>query len=782
MTNLNKIPLEDGFETSLSQEWDGQVGSVKVNTTPNFTFPAGVTTYIVVNPTKANIQIAEIDWYDAGLGTINVTNITLEKGASVPSTAQLHSVNSKVIISDNYQFWKDIRDAINSKMDIATGNHMAYDDDVARDAAITSPADGMIVYLDSIEDFTSYKNGVWVSGLGWDGGTAIFYYNTTENGSLTWAVDWVNTDYGLSNVPWSLNWVIVAYNGIVQDLWTDYNILGQTISFVTAPTSGKVTAHYSSAAVGTGSAQTRATSDADAVQGELYRSTDDSQDLYYKNNGGTPVEFFSESTQKIPAETAVDLNNSDFFISETIGGSDSWKAIKTNIDWKLDNSFLLSWEVVASEDIDLSKIIYIDSDGEAHISRGADYGTDDVSDTGSKTNANIFYLTSDTFVLVYDNNTTDDSYAVAGTIINSQITLWTRATIDSSVDHPLRGTFWARLNDTQFVVAQEAVAWPWADLTANVCTVTWTSISVWPAQSLDSWGWSHQYVDIVAINDTKFIINWYKSTDSEIKASVCTVAGSIISPWANTTIHGAVTSWGETQVALIWTDKVLFMSWESSNEIRYRTWTITWTAISLGGLSNYSWSTFNQLSLQRVADDVCIASWDENGTPASAYITISGTSVTRESPSTWITWRVAWINWNVVVFWATDHYYLYLLDTTWYTFSPIWDKVISARNSGYPWSICLASNIAPWLSIHFDMISWINPVVYISDISINKLVSWESVLATESLEVKGILAEGFTWLLPWITYYDSDNGDVSPYNTTGQEIWSAISSTEMILK
>ena len=52
-----------------------------------------------------------------------------------------------------------------------------------------------------------------------------------------------------------------------------------------APTSGKLVAFYPDSPVGSGNAKTRATSDANADNGELYRSTDDNQNLYYKTNG-----------------------------------------------------------------------------------------------------------------------------------------------------------------------------------------------------------------------------------------------------------------------------------------------------------------------------------------------------------------------------------------------------------------------------------------------------------------------------------------------------------------
>lgn len=117
MTNLSKYPLEDNFKTSLTQSWDWSTGAVNVATVPTFTFPSWITTYIVVNPWKSNMQIATINAYDWTAKTLTVSDITLEKWASVNSTAQTHNVWSVVIISDNYQFWKDIFDAVNSKLD-----------------------------------------------------------------------------------------------------------------------------------------------------------------------------------------------------------------------------------------------------------------------------------------------------------------------------------------------------------------------------------------------------------------------------------------------------------------------------------------------------------------------------------------------------------------------------------------------------------------------------------------------------------------------------------------
>ena len=122
MNNITTYPLEDSFETTLAQAWDGAVGTINVNTTPDFTFPSSTTTYVVVNPGKSNAQIAEINAFDAGLNTLTVSNITLETGAGTSSTQQTHGVGSTLIISDNFQFWQDIVTATNTKLDDDGGN------------------------------------------------------------------------------------------------------------------------------------------------------------------------------------------------------------------------------------------------------------------------------------------------------------------------------------------------------------------------------------------------------------------------------------------------------------------------------------------------------------------------------------------------------------------------------------------------------------------------------------------------------------------------------------
>lgn len=140
MADLTTYPLIDWFETTLAQAWNWAVGTIYLNSVPDITFPSGVTTYLVVNPWKTTMQIAEIDSVNTTNITANCTNVTLDKWAGEAYTQSSHGVGSIVRISHNYQFWKDIADAITSKLDTWGGNGLEYADTTARDAALWGDA------------------------------------------------------------------------------------------------------------------------------------------------------------------------------------------------------------------------------------------------------------------------------------------------------------------------------------------------------------------------------------------------------------------------------------------------------------------------------------------------------------------------------------------------------------------------------------------------------------------------------------------------------------------
>jgi len=166
-----------------------------------------------------------------------------------------------------------------------------------RNALVAS--DGTIVYDTSLQEFYSYKNGAWTPlGTG-SGGGAIWSKDSTEDATLTWAINGSNTVFTLSTTPGSINSTFVYYNGQLMERTQDYNLSWTTLTFTFAPTSGKIVVIYPDVAPWVDTASTRATTNANALNGELYRSTDDSQSLYYKDNGGDTVKLLDVTTNQL---------------------------------------------------------------------------------------------------------------------------------------------------------------------------------------------------------------------------------------------------------------------------------------------------------------------------------------------------------------------------------------------------------------------------------------------------------------------------------------------------
>lgn len=178
MTDITTYPMIDDFDTTLAQARDWAVGTVYLNDAVGITIPAGTTTYIIANPWKSIMQLAEINAVDNTLKTATVSNVTLNKGAWVAYTQQSHPVGSVVRISSNYAFWKDIVDAVNTKVntnddDIAQGK---FADATARDAYFTSPVNGNSAYLTAEGKRTDYIAWAWADR---DVGTVTANASTT---------------------------------------------------------------------------------------------------------------------------------------------------------------------------------------------------------------------------------------------------------------------------------------------------------------------------------------------------------------------------------------------------------------------------------------------------------------------------------------------------------------------------------------------------------------------------------------------------------------------------
>ena len=60
LADLNVIPLADNFNTSLSQSLNTSDLTINVNDTGDWTFPSGVTTFIVIDPGKSRMEVFEL--------------------------------------------------------------------------------------------------------------------------------------------------------------------------------------------------------------------------------------------------------------------------------------------------------------------------------------------------------------------------------------------------------------------------------------------------------------------------------------------------------------------------------------------------------------------------------------------------------------------------------------------------------------------------------------------------------------------------------------------------
>jgi len=212
--------------------------------------------------------------------------------------------------SKDYSWWL-ILDTTNTFTDSWILANRVFTDSTARDTAITTPSNWMLCYQTDVQDYFAYKNGIWTQWLWWGWWTATYYQDSTNDWTLTWDLDWANTDFVLTSwIPWSMNQVQVVKNGIVMELWAsdDYTITWQTITFNTAPIADdKIVVFYSSAPVWTWNAKSAATTAIGSDIWELFRNTDDNQDLYYKDADWNTLKIHDKATNKIP-ESSVNWN------------------------------------------------------------------------------------------------------------------------------------------------------------------------------------------------------------------------------------------------------------------------------------------------------------------------------------------------------------------------------------------------------------------------------------------------------------------------------------------
>ena len=179
MANLTTIPLQDSFDTTLTQELSAAGLTINVAGTPDFTFQSGETTYITLSPGQTNKEVVEVESYDSSAKTITIASggRNQSQGDTVTTTAQVHTVGSKAIISDNYAFWNDIQTSIATKVNTDEDTTITANIDFTADSAVTtfrtpnmtttardtvaSPLNGMLIYNTTDGENQMYDGGAW---------------------------------------------------------------------------------------------------------------------------------------------------------------------------------------------------------------------------------------------------------------------------------------------------------------------------------------------------------------------------------------------------------------------------------------------------------------------------------------------------------------------------------------------------------------------------------------------------------------------------------------------
>lgn len=645
MSNITAYPLQDWFETTLAQSWNGAVGTVYLNTAPSFTFPSGVKTYIVVNPWKTNMQVGEIDSLNVWAKTVNVSSISVGSWAGTTYSQESHSVWSTVIISDNYQFWKNIIDAVNSKIDWLVQGIYFYADATARDAALwaTPSTNGLIVGLTSEGKITYSLWGAWI-----DVGTWATFVNasTTVAGKVeiaTTAQSIAGTDTGETGALLS-----VLPSDIAKNTQSSTFIYGTDVggddTYVVALT--PVLSAYTTGQILTFKASTA-------------------------NTGACSVDFWPW------AKSIKTQDGNDPWNWEVRAGVNIVQYDGTNFILHANPTFTPSSNVfqqaIYGETITAGDILHFQDDGKVYKwdwywSSWSSYA----SNANIKQKVAMLLIDTNKVVSLYWYWTTSWTlYCRVWTISDETITWGTETSIVASINWSGDMREVCKHDTNAFTVAY----WDWTTLETRAVTVSGTTPTVWSAVTVNS----------VTTNTLQTSVDICSPATGKIcVAYICGAATADIR-WRVWTISGTVISFGTEVVALssnaAWatccvldTDKVLlWWVWTWSDIVSY-VWTITGTAISFWAQAITA-GTFINCNFIYVATNIAVAAFNDTVMKAM-YITSSGTANTHRTAaqiqaSTWwsdkkvcvlTSWILCFVGGNSTLIYVA-------LDTTWYSFN-----------------------------------------------------------------------------------------------------------------
>jgi len=218
--NISLYPMQDFYETKLSQSYNWTWSTMYVKATPSFTFPSWMKTVVVLNPWKTTQQAVIIDWYNASTKTLSVSSTSVNRWPWLEYTAQTHPVDSVVRISNNFAFFEAIVASLNSKPN-TNDNALQIDwyaSETARDEEITSPVSGKN---------RAYINDrwLWTKYIAWSRQDDSTW--STEN-AAPWTAGKVEIPTQLQVESWTDTWWTWAKHSVMPSQINPNNITSAT--------------------------------------------------------------------------------------------------------------------------------------------------------------------------------------------------------------------------------------------------------------------------------------------------------------------------------------------------------------------------------------------------------------------------------------------------------------------------------------------------------------------------------------------------------------------------
>lgn len=506
MTNITTYPLIDDFETTLAQERDGATGTVYLDSVPSFTFPASVQTYMVSNPWKTNMQAFKISAIDTSAKTVTVSSISVNKWASVAYSQQTHAQGSVVRICDSYQFWKDIVDSVNSKLDANWGNTTTtFDLDLSWSLfRIRKDGNDMKFTDDNQAEVTLSQLASWA---------------------------WVNDKVKMSATDTTegyLNSKLTAWDGLSKTLvwwWGNETLdldidLSDTTIFATTATASRAVVTWAWGTI-----------DATFVP-PLLRTITAGEGLTAGNI--VYVESDSKAYKSILwASSAAQLS--------TITGLDTGNKPVQTIYLSKDLAIVLYQKSA-------DNIVYANAVSFAQRTPSVGAAVAVSSATATDGTFAAVALSATTFVVWYNKSTGDNIYCTACTVSWTEITAWSE--VDLSDGLTCSGSTWitiCKLSSSKFVVwfLQDTAL----DPRINAGSVSWTTItaSAWSA-ALEAV--TAAWVPLMTYVQDDVIATFYDN-GTDIRHKMVTYSGTVPSLKTATTTIAGVLSNGEARVVSV---------------------------------------------------------------------------------------------------------------------------------------------------------------------------------------------------------------------------------------